>query len=83
MVKEITTDLLVLQNADHFATALRTSHHSMCRHGRQVARSKFSDRNWTLVWTDQLIFSGIHFASPAWTTAFNKIISIRIGPFGN
>lgn len=58
------TDLLVLQNTDHFTAALRTSYHSMCWHICQVARSKVSDRNWILVWTDQLVVAGAHLASP-------------------
>lgn len=64
-VKEITTDLLLLQNADHFTATFRTCHHSVCRHARQVARSKLSNSNCSLVWTDQLVVTGVHTASPA------------------
>lgn len=76
----MTTDLLVQQNADHFTAALRTSHHSMCWHDSQVARLKVSDRNWRLLWTDQLVVIRVHTASPAWSIVLNRIISIRTEP---
>lgn len=72
LIYHIMTDLLFLQNTDHFTTSLRKSNHGVCRHERQVARSIVGDGNWTLVWTDQLVLAGLHIACPAWTVAFNK-----------
>lgn len=68
----MSVDLLVLQNPDHFIASLGTSHHSVCRHNRQVARSIISDWNRTLVWTDQLVIRGFQISSPGWTVAFNQ-----------
>lgn len=62
-------DLLVQQNAHDFTAGLGTRHHGVCRHHRQVAGSKVSDGDRTLVRTDQLVVVRFHAAGPAGTVA--------------